>query len=101
MVHAPETLDPPPPSPPARCRTVHCEGAPPPLPLAWLQVVRQNGRQMLVTILFAFMVVYVFAVWAFSISYFRNNYQIIDQAGTFGVGEDGHPHLGPDSGYAP
>ena len=27
-----------------------------------LQVVRQNGRQMLVTILFAFMVVYVFAV---------------------------------------
>ena len=27
-----------------------------------VQVVRQNGRQMLVTILFAFMVVYVFAV---------------------------------------
>jgi len=31
-----------------------------------LQVVRQNGTQMLVTILFAFMVVYVFAVWPFS-----------------------------------
>merc|ERR1719272_2145122 len=54
-----------------------------------LQVVRQNGRQMLVTILFAFMVVYVFAVWAFSVSYFRNQYAIIDQKATFGQGEDG------------
>ena len=44
-----------------------------------LQVVRQNGTQMLVTILFAFMVVYVFAVWSFSVSYFRNQYAIIDQ----------------------
>ena len=64
-----------------------------------LQVVRQNGTQMLVTILFAFMVVYVFAVWSFSVSYFRNQYAIIDQKATFGIGEDGHPHLGPDQGY--
>merc|ERR1719272_159188 len=64
-----------------------------------LQVVRQNGRQMLVTILFAFMVVYVFAVWAFSVSYFRNQYAIIDQKATIGQGEDGHPHLGPEQGY--
>ena len=64
-----------------------------------LQVVKQNGTQMLVTILFAFMVVYVFAVWSFSVSYFRNQYAIIDQKATFGIGEDGHPHLGPDQGY--
>ena len=64
-----------------------------------LQVVRQNGTQMLVTILFAFMVVYVFAVWSFSVSYFRNQYAIIDQKATFGIGDDGHPHLGPDQGY--
>ena len=34
--------------------------------------------------------VYTFSVWAFSISYMRNKYQIIDQVAGFG----GHPHLG-------
>ena len=38
-------------------------------------------------------------VWSFSVSYFRNQYAIIDQKATFGIGEDGHPHLGPDQGY--
>ena len=40
-------------------------------------------------------------VWAFSVSYFRNQYAIIDQKATFGQGEDGHPHLGPEQGCAP
>ena len=39
-------------------------------------------------------------VWAFSVSYFRNQYAIIDQKATFGQGEDGHPHLGPEQGCA-
>ena len=38
-------------------------------------------------------------VWSFSVSYFRNQYAIIDQKATFGIGDDGHPHLGPDQGY--
>ena len=53
------------------------------------------------------MVAYVFRsvgllrLWAFSVSYFRNQYAIIDQKASFGLGEDGHPHLGPDQGCAP
>ena len=34
--------------------------------------------------------VYTFSVWAFSISYMRNKYQIIDQVAGFNE----HPHLG-------
>ena len=67
-----------------------------------LQVVRQNGRQMAITIGLAAIVIYNFSVWAFSVDYLRNKFYIIDQQGSFGTADGSpHPHLGPDSGFEP
>ena len=67
-----------------------------------LQVVRQNGRQMSITIGLAAIVIYNFSVWAFSVDYLRNKFAIIDQQGSFGTADGSpHPHLGPGSGFEP
>ena len=41
-------------------------------------VLRRNGDQMLASLLFAFMVIYIFSVFSFTVPYIRDQYTIID-----------------------